>query len=151
MHNTRTRNPNFLVKPDPNPTQSQKALLVKAWSLVHFCANNNFQSYLKRFAKTIYNPNEMEKNMIWRFDNILEWIRRKIKRKQMKKPNGQQDHSPSSLVEVLNFNPFYHNRRVSSHNSHPLTHHTSIHSTFNFWRSKSVNSFNKRVQSRILF
>ena len=69
----------------------------------------------------------------------------------MKKPNGQQDHSPSSLVEVLNFNPFYHNRRVSSHNSHPLTHHTSIHSTFNFWRSKSVNSFNKRVRSRILF
>ena len=31
------------------------------WSLVHFCANNNFQSYLKRFAKTIYNPNEMKK------------------------------------------------------------------------------------------
>ena len=30
----------------------------------------------------------------------------------MKKPNGQQDHSPSSLVEVLNLNPFYHNRRV---------------------------------------
>ena len=25
-----TRNPNFLVKPDPNPTRSQKALLVKA-------------------------------------------------------------------------------------------------------------------------
>ena len=24
-----TRNPNFLVKPDPNPTRSQKALLVK--------------------------------------------------------------------------------------------------------------------------
>ena len=34
MHNTRTqtRNPSFLVKPDPNPTRSQKALLVKAWS-----------------------------------------------------------------------------------------------------------------------
>ena len=30
-----TRNPNFLVKPDPNPTRSQKALLVKPcrWSL----------------------------------------------------------------------------------------------------------------------
>ena len=27
-----TRNPNFLVKPDPNPTRSQKALLVIAWS-----------------------------------------------------------------------------------------------------------------------
>ena len=34
MHNTwtRTRNPGFLVKPDPNPTWSQKALLVMAWS-----------------------------------------------------------------------------------------------------------------------
>ena len=33
MHNTRTRTrkPNFLVKTDPNPTRSQKALLVKAW------------------------------------------------------------------------------------------------------------------------
>ena len=33
MHNTRTRawNPNFLVKPDPNPTRSQKALLVRPW------------------------------------------------------------------------------------------------------------------------
>ena len=33
MHNTRTqtRYPNFLVKPDPNPTRSQKALLVKPW------------------------------------------------------------------------------------------------------------------------
>ena len=32
MHNTwtRTRNPKFLVKPDLNLTQSQKALLVKA-------------------------------------------------------------------------------------------------------------------------
>ena len=30
MHNTRTQNPNFLVKPNPNPTRSQKALLVKA-------------------------------------------------------------------------------------------------------------------------
>ena len=32
MHNTRTRtrNPSFLVKPDPNPTRSQKALLVMA-------------------------------------------------------------------------------------------------------------------------
>ena len=27
-----TRNPNFLVKPDPNPTRSQKALLVRPWS-----------------------------------------------------------------------------------------------------------------------
>ena len=27
-----TRNPNCLVKPDPNPTRSQKALLVKACS-----------------------------------------------------------------------------------------------------------------------
>ena len=26
-----TQNPNFLVKPDPNPTRSQKALLVKPW------------------------------------------------------------------------------------------------------------------------
>ena len=26
-----TRNLNFLVKPDPNPTRSQKALLVRAW------------------------------------------------------------------------------------------------------------------------
>ena len=51
------------------------------WSLIHFCANNNFQSYLKQFAKTIYHPNEMEKNMIWRFANILEWIRNRIKRK----------------------------------------------------------------------
>ena len=35
MQNTRTRNrnPNFLVKPDPNPTQSQKALLVIACQL----------------------------------------------------------------------------------------------------------------------
>ena len=34
MHNTRTRtrNPSFLVKPDPNLTRSQKALLVKPWS-----------------------------------------------------------------------------------------------------------------------
>ena len=33
MHHTRTRtrNPNFLVKPDSNPTRSQKALLVMAW------------------------------------------------------------------------------------------------------------------------
>ena len=34
MHNTRTRtrNPSFLVKLDPNPTRSQKALLVMAWT-----------------------------------------------------------------------------------------------------------------------
>ena len=41
MHNTRTRtrNPNFLVKPDPNPTRSQKALLVKAWWWPSFLAH----------------------------------------------------------------------------------------------------------------
>ena len=37
-----TRNPNFLVKPDPNPTRSQKALLVRAWTSV--TASTSFES-----------------------------------------------------------------------------------------------------------
>ena len=68
MHNTRTRtrNPNFLVKPDPNPTRSQKALLVKAWSSPHILLakkdNANLQTQ-KSFIKKAPNPKSFDKTL----------------------------------------------------------------------------------------
>ena len=41
---SRTRNPSFFVKPDPNPTRSQKALLLMAIGKANRTQQGNLQS-----------------------------------------------------------------------------------------------------------